>query len=207
MSFQGKEVTKILYLSSGKLLETPTGASDQGYTMAIVWITKPNDAEKGIAFSTEDRYLCIWKRNGVNFTEVFSKRLTGGTEGQEISSMAYNPSSGHLGLYIGSLLWPILVKLVAIPKHWPQAVGFGQSGVHRPELWTFRREDGVIHILNDNRQVLKSKDTSTVIGHASINMKEDAVILDDVSQGIALYKLLGTERLKTFSVPHSECRS
>ncbi|KAE9393961.1 hypothetical protein BT96DRAFT_795663, partial [Gymnopus androsaceus JB14] len=94
-------------------------------------------------------------------------------------------------------MWPILVKLVAIPKHWLQAVGFGQSGVHGPELWTFGREDGVIHILNDNGQVLKSKDTSNVIGHATINMKEDAVILDNISQGIALYKLLGTERLKT----------
>ncbi|KAE9405453.1 hypothetical protein BT96DRAFT_791368, partial [Gymnopus androsaceus JB14] len=190
-------------------------ASNQGYTTAIVWITKPNDAEEGIAFGTEDGYLCIWKRNGVNFTEVFSKRLTGGAEGQEISSMAYNPSSGHLGVVhcseavhwfiIDGAMWPILVKLVAFPKHWPQAVGFGQSGVRRPELWTFGREDGVIHILNDNGQVLKSKDTGTVIGHAAINMKEDAVILDDVSQGIALYKLSGTERLK--SVPHSECRS
>ncbi|KAE9389192.1 hypothetical protein BT96DRAFT_790439, partial [Gymnopus androsaceus JB14] len=125
------------------------------------------------------------------FTEVFSKHLTGSVESEEISLMAYNPSSGHI------VMWIILVKLVAIPKHWPQAVGFGQSGVRGPELWTFGREDGVIHILNDDGQVLKSKDTGTIIGHAAINMKEDAVILDDISQCIALYKLSGTERLKT----------
>ncbi|KAE9387012.1 hypothetical protein BT96DRAFT_838293, partial [Gymnopus androsaceus JB14] len=29
-------------------------------------------------------------------------------------------------------------------------------------------------------------------GHATINMKEDVLILDDVSQGIALYKLSDT---------------
>ncbi|KAE9387368.1 hypothetical protein BT96DRAFT_803416, partial [Gymnopus androsaceus JB14] len=164
---------------------------------------KTNDAEEGIVFGTEDGYLCVWRRNGVNFTEVFSKRLTGGVEGQEISSMAYDPSSGHLAM------WPILVKSVAIPKHWPQAVVFGQSGVRGPELWTFRQGRRMYdsHILNDNGQVLKSKDTGTVIGHAAINMKEDALILDDVSQGIALYKLSGTERLKTFSIPHSERRS
>ena len=44
-------------------------------------------------------------------------------------------------------------------------------------------------------------------GHAAINTKEDTVIVNDVSQGIALYKLLGTERLKTFNVPHMERRS
>ncbi|KAE9387957.1 hypothetical protein BT96DRAFT_1004645 [Gymnopus androsaceus JB14] len=38
-------------------------------------------------------------------------------------------------------------------------------------------------------------------------MKEDVVILDNISQGIVLYKLLGTERLKTFGVPHSEHKS
>jgi hypothetical protein len=38
-------------------------------------------------------------------------------------------------------------------------------------------------------------------------VKEDAIILDDVSQGIALYKLSTTDRVKTFSVPSSQCRS
>lgn len=65
-SFQGEEGTKIWHLPSAKLLETPAGASDRGYTTAVVWITKPDDAEEGIAFGTDDGYLCIWQRNGVN---------------------------------------------------------------------------------------------------------------------------------------------
>ncbi|KAF5379564.1 hypothetical protein D9757_009291 [Collybiopsis confluens] len=44
-------------------------------------------------------------------------------------------------------------------------------------------------------------------GHAVLNTKDDAVILDDVSQGVALMKLAGTERVKTFEVPHQERRS
>lgn len=64
--FQGEEGTKIWDLHTTKLLESPTGASDRGYTTAIVWITKPDDAEEGIAFGTDDGYLCIWKRTGPN---------------------------------------------------------------------------------------------------------------------------------------------
>ena len=59
-SFQGEEGTKIWHLPSAKLLETPTGASDRGYTTAVVWITKPDDAEEGIAFGTDNGYLYIW---------------------------------------------------------------------------------------------------------------------------------------------------
>ena len=44
-------------------------------------------------------------------------------------------------------------------------------------------------------------------GHAVVNTNEDAIILDDVSQGVALYKLSVTDRLKTFPVPHTERRS
>lgn len=40
-----------------------------------------------------------------------------------------------------------------------------------------------------------------------INMKDDAIILDDVTQGVALYKLSSTDRLKTFAVPCNQYRS
>ncbi|KAF5361343.1 hypothetical protein D9757_012333 [Collybiopsis confluens] len=46
-----------------------------------------------------------------------------------------------------------------------------------------------------------------VIGHAVLNTKDDTIILDDVCQGVALMKLAGTERVKTFEVPHRERRS
>lgn len=44
-------------------------------------------------------------------------------------------------------------------------------------------------------------------GGATISVKEDAVILDDVGQGVALYKLSGPERVKTFPVPCEILRS
>jgi hypothetical protein len=44
-------------------------------------------------------------------------------------------------------------------------------------------------------------------GHAALNAKEDAIIIDDVSQGPALYKLSTVERVKTFEVPAAEWRS
>lgn len=44
-------------------------------------------------------------------------------------------------------------------------------------------------------------------GGATISVKEDAVILNDVGQGVALYKLSGPERVKTFPVPCEILRS
>lgn len=44
-------------------------------------------------------------------------------------------------------------------------------------------------------------------GHAVLNTKDDAIILDDVAQGVALMKLAGTERVKTFEVPGKQRRS
>ncbi|KAJ3964278.1 hypothetical protein EV361DRAFT_73339 [Lentinula raphanica] len=103
---------------------------------------------------------------------------------------------------------PRTVKSVLIVKHWPQAVtAFGQVGVRGPELWSFGREDGVIYILDDAGKILKSKTTGIVIGHAILNTKDDALILDDVSEGVALFKMSGTERVKTFEDPHRERRS
>lgn len=38
-------------------------------------------------------------------------------------------------------------------------------------------------------------------------MAEDTIILDDVSQGVALYKLSVTDRVKTFAIPCRQRRS
>ncbi|KAJ3736779.1 hypothetical protein DFJ43DRAFT_989171, partial [Lentinula guzmanii] len=193
-------------------------SGERGMTTAIVWLTKPDDVEDGLAYGTEDRYLAIWKRNRNEdkFTEIYCDRLTGGKDGQEISAMAYDASSKQLAVVhraesvhrfmIDGSMYPRPVKSVSIPKHWPQSVAFGQIGVHGPDLWTFGREDGAIYILNDEGKVLKTKTTGSVIGHAVLNVKEDAILLDDVSQGIALYKLSSAERVKTFGVPGTQCR-
>lgn len=68
--------------------------------------------------------------------------------------MAYDASSGQLAIVhraevvhrfiIDELMLPMVLKSVAIAKHWPQAVAFGQTGVRGPELWSFGREDGVM---------------------------------------------------------------
>ncbi|KIK52023.1 hypothetical protein GYMLUDRAFT_144469, partial [Collybiopsis luxurians FD-317 M1] len=184
-------------------------AADRGITTAIVWLTKPNDNDDSLVYGTEHSFLCIWRRNKKEegFAEVFCERLLGGTNGQEVSAMAYDPSSAQLAVVhcieaihqfiIDGGMVPRIIKSVTIPNHWPQAVAFSQVGVRSPKLWTFGREDGVIYILNDEGKILKSKTTGVVIGHAVLSTKDDAIILDNVSQGIALYKLSAAERIKT----------
>ncbi|KAE9391457.1 hypothetical protein BT96DRAFT_832022, partial [Gymnopus androsaceus JB14] len=88
-----------------------------------------------------------------------------------------------------------------VPEHWPQVVVFGQTGGRDPELWSFGWENGIIHILNDEGKILKSRMMGSVIGDAAINVKEDALIIDDVSQGMGVFKLLTTDQIKTFDVP------
>jgi WD40 repeat protein len=44
-------------------------------------------------------------------------------------------------------------------------------------------------------------------GGAAISVKDDAYILDDTSQGVALYKLSGSERVKTFAIDTNEQQS
>ena len=55
-------------------MTTPTNASLRGVTTAMVWITRPDDADDGLAFGTDDGYLCIWKKSQ-NETEVGFSRL------------------------------------------------------------------------------------------------------------------------------------
>ena len=47
----------------GVPVESLTGSGDRGFTTAVVWMTRPNDTEEGIAYGTDEGYLCIWKRD------------------------------------------------------------------------------------------------------------------------------------------------
>ncbi|THU82482.1 hypothetical protein K435DRAFT_574295, partial [Dendrothele bispora CBS 962.96] len=183
-------------------------AGDRGTTTAIAWIIRPDDADDGLAYGTEDGYLSIWKRHRKedNFSEVFCDRLNGGNLGQEVSAISYDTSSIHRFTVDGAIR-PTPMKSVTISKHWPQAVAFGQTGIRGPEIWSFGREDGEIHVLNDEGKILNTRRTGCVIGHAMVNLRDDAIIIDDVAQGVALYKLSAPDRVKTFNIPCDERRS
>jgi hypothetical protein len=58
----GKQGTLIWNLETHELLVSPTRAANRGATLAIVWITRPDDPDEGVAFGTAQGYLCIWKR-------------------------------------------------------------------------------------------------------------------------------------------------
>ncbi|KAJ3791428.1 hypothetical protein GGU11DRAFT_761613, partial [Lentinula aff. detonsa] len=118
-------------------------------------------------------------------------RLVGGPDGDEISKIAYDASFGQLGVIqrsesvhrfiIDPSMRPIVVRSVKIPRHWPQAVTFGQTGVRGPELWSFGREDSVMQGIE-----IKNDGVRDYSGHAAINVKEDTLIIDNVSQGVAV---------------------
>ncbi|KAJ8075373.1 hypothetical protein PM082_019711 [Marasmius tenuissimus] len=208
----GEEGTRIWDLRTGLLVNSPTGAGDRGITTAVVFITKRDGADDAIAFGTDDGYLCIWKRGSdeKEFEEIFSSRLTGGQDGQEISAMAFDASSSQLAVvhrasvvhrfFVDAAMIPHSMKSCGIPHHWPQAVAFGQTGVKGIEIWSFGREDGEIHIMDESGSIIKTWPTASVIGHAVLSVRDDTIVLDDITQGVALYKLTGRSRIKTFPV-------
>ncbi|KAF5370955.1 hypothetical protein D9757_009869 [Collybiopsis confluens] len=177
----GEAGTKIWHLPTEKMIPGPTGASDRGTTTAMVWLTRPDNEEEGLAYGTEHGFLCIWKRKkdgeeasqrDMNydiaidethqFTEIYCDRLASGESATEVSAMAYDVNSGQLAIVhraeavhrflIDVGMIPRVIKSVTIVKHWPQAVAFGQVGVHGPELWSFGREDGVMRVSTKSKQ-------------------------------------------------------
>ncbi|KAF5349381.1 hypothetical protein D9758_015523 [Tetrapyrgos nigripes] len=215
----GREGTLVWKLQDKKLLGSPTGAGDRGVTTALAWMIRPDDTDDGLAFGTDDGYLCIWRRSRKEqeFTEVYCNHLEGGENGQEITAIAFDASSSQLAVVhraeivhrfvVDPLMRLTTVKSTRIKNHWPQAVGFRQTAACGPEIWSFGREDGEIHILDEGGKITVTKTTGVVIGGAAISVKDNAYILDDTSQGVALYKLSGAERLKTFAVTTNEQRS
>lgn len=61
---EGETGTNIWHLPRAELLTSPVNATDRGATTAIVWLTRPDDTEDGLAYGMEDGYLCVWKRAG-----------------------------------------------------------------------------------------------------------------------------------------------
>ena len=51
------------YTKPMRLLESPALAGDRGVTTALAWMIRPDDTDDGLAFGTDDGYLCVWKRS------------------------------------------------------------------------------------------------------------------------------------------------
>lgn len=170
-SKKGDFGTNIWYLPTSQLIRAPAGPGDRGATTALAWITRTNDSEDGLAFGTENGYLCVWRRSQnqeVSFAEVqsslltlifqwvevYCQRLTGGEDSQEIVAMSYDIGSAQIAVVhrsqvvhrflMNGVMHPNPLSSKNIPKHWPQAVGFGQTSARGPEIWSFGREDGVM---------------------------------------------------------------
>ncbi|KAE9391967.1 hypothetical protein BT96DRAFT_791315, partial [Gymnopus androsaceus JB14] len=184
-------------------------SGNRGFTTAVLWMTRADDTEEGIAYGTDEGYLCIWKRvkAELEFHEVFCRRLEAEPGWEEISTLAYDTNTHQLAVsqrsqlvhrfLIDGSMRPHKMRSVKIESHYPQAVGFGHSGVKGVEVWSFGRDDGDIHVLDEEGTTLATHRTGLIAGSAAINIKDDIFILDDTAQGIGLYKLSSCERIKT----------
>ncbi|EEB95887.1 hypothetical protein MPER_05074, partial [Moniliophthora perniciosa FA553] len=167
-------------------------AGERGMTTALSWISKADTADDCLVYGTQDGYLCIWRcaAGDEDFVEIFCQQLEAGLDDHEITALAFEPSSN------GSMK-PRPMRSVTIPLHCPQTVAFGHTGVKGVELWSFGRESGEIIIIDESASVLKTLSTGAIIGHGVLSLNDDLFLLDDVAQGVALYRLSSYTRLKT----------
>ena len=87
----------------------------------------------------------------------------GGSDGQEISAMAFDVNSSQLAVvhrasvvhrfFVDTAMIPHTMKSVSKSAHWPQAVAFGQSGVNGIEIWSFGREDGEMLVVSFSQPI------------------------------------------------------
>ncbi|KAE9382922.1 hypothetical protein BT96DRAFT_951784 [Gymnopus androsaceus JB14] len=205
----GQNGTTIWAMPLGVPVESPTGLGDRGFTTAVVWMTRPDDTEEGIAYGTDE---------DSQFHEVFCRRLQADPGWEEISALAYDTNCHQLAVsqrsqmvhrfLIDVSMRPHKIKSVKIEDHYPQAITFGHTGVKGIEIWSFGHDNGDIHVLNEEGLTLATHRTGMVAqmlngssGDAAINLKDDIFILDDAAQGIGLYKLSSCKGMKTFEVP------
>ncbi|KAE9395485.1 hypothetical protein BT96DRAFT_788751, partial [Gymnopus androsaceus JB14] len=165
---------------------------DRVFTTALIWITRPDDTEEGLAYGTDKGHLCIWKRDKAEskFHEVFCRRLQADPGWEEILALAYDTNCHQFLIDVS--MRPHKIKSVKIEDHYPQAITFGHNSVKGTEIWSFGCNDGDISL-----QFLDSQMLNGSSGDAAINLKDDIFILDNAAQGIGLYKLSSCEHMKT----------
>ncbi|KAK7026728.1 hypothetical protein VNI00_015501 [Paramarasmius palmivorus] len=193
--------TSIWDLASYSPVATPTGAADRGTTTSIVWATRPDSEEDVLIYGTQEGFICIWQLDDTakEFVEIYCKALDAGPhDRREVTAIAFEATTCQLAiahrsgsihrLALSSNMIPTPLCSTIIPLFSPQAVAFGGKGEHGLDLVAFSRSSGEIYFLDEETNIKRTITTGTIIGDGVLNVNEDVFLIDDVIQGIAIYK-------------------
>ncbi|KAF9542314.1 hypothetical protein CPC08DRAFT_770437 [Agrocybe pediades] len=159
-------------------LSRPCGAGDRSPTTTLVWIRREDEPEDGLAYK-----------------ETYSVRLA---NPGEITAIAFDSASNQLAilnrnsvvslLRVGPKLDLYPIFTVVLKDHIPKALAFSQSGEVRA-VYTFGLYDGVIYTLSGrDGKIEDQQQTRCRIGNVSANLCRGVFCLDDLAQGMALYR-------------------
>ncbi|KIY60650.1 hypothetical protein CYLTODRAFT_495558, partial [Cylindrobasidium torrendii FP15055 ss-10] len=197
-------------LSDATQLAPPAIEENRGPTLAITWLNKPDDPVEGLAYGTAAGWLCIWTfvRNGGNLEirETYATQLKNGkgNADYEIASITYDYSTGHLAVaQRGGIISAFHVDIALVPharapvpaitiaNHRPQTLLFANTGYGTggKDLWSVGGDGRIIVLSNNRMQIKMEKVVGVTIGGACLNAQQDAIVVDDVSQGPVLLRM------------------
>ncbi|KIK56798.1 hypothetical protein GYMLUDRAFT_61829 [Collybiopsis luxurians FD-317 M1] len=209
----GVDGLRIWDLATRKQLGAPSKAGSQGATTAVTWVSCSDDPDEAVFFGTQSGSLVCWrqlpgKSDVVEFEEKFDMPLAGSGE---ITDIAFDHTNNQLGvcnctgviqLYAinGDMSLSVLFS-IAMQEIVPINIAFWKGGDRK--LLVFSMYNRAVHELHADSTSHCLVEGVGMIGSAAADVVKSRYIIDDPSQGIALFRLNGG-RLKTFTVKETK---
>ncbi|KAJ3003557.1 hypothetical protein NUW54_g5235 [Trametes sanguinea] len=189
-------------------VRTPEYRNTFGPVSQVMWIPSRSGTPT-LCSGTGLGYLCIWVQSTDKgaFADMITKRLGGGSEilglacdtlTQSDTRIAVSDRSGFVGVFSYEGRAELLpVFTVRINHAIPISLSF--AGTRGRELYVFGLHDGTMYKLSGtDGKILKSKSLSDKIGHAAIQVKQQLLVVDNVSSGFDVWSLSGETHQRTF---------
>ncbi|KIK51845.1 hypothetical protein GYMLUDRAFT_251695 [Collybiopsis luxurians FD-317 M1] len=188
-------------------------AGSHGATTAVTWVSCSDDPDDAVFFGTQSGSLVCWRQlpgtsNTTAFEEKFDMLLAGSSEITDIvfdnttSQLAVCNRTGAVQLYSinGDMRLDVLFS-IAMQEMVPRNIAFCRGGDRK--LLVFSMYNGAVHELHSDGTSHCLVEGAGTIGSAAVDIVKSRYVIDDPSQGIALFCLDGG-RLKTFPIKETK---
>ncbi|KAI8989144.1 WD40-repeat-containing domain protein [Trametes punicea] len=204
----GGDGVKLWDLRTNTSLRTPPYRAAFGPVSQVLWIPSRSGMPT-VCSGTGLGYLCLWAQSeetGV-FTEVFNKRMGGGAEILALAYEVLTPTDTRIAVadrscFVGVYSFDGRAELLPIftarlNQSIPISISFANTKGR--EVYVFGLHDGTMYKLSGtNGKVLASKNLGDKIGHASLQAKQQLIVVDNVSSGFDVWNLNGETHQRTF---------
>ncbi|KAG6912618.1 hypothetical protein DXG01_013419 [Tephrocybe rancida] len=193
-------------------LERPSGLGHRGPVTALSWINREDEPDDGLIYGTALGHLICWKETKGCFEEVFCAQMA---VPSEITGLAFDAATNRLAVCnrnsavqafaVDTKMELHQIFSVIIDNHLPKAIAFHHAGSEHKDILTFGMHDGFIHMLRVTDGVIqRTQNTGTKIGNVALNSRKGVFCIDDIFQGVAIYRLDTGTRMRTYTVQNAK---